>query len=164
MARRQLGLEERVRVTPVRGDHQDPGVPLAEQLVVEPLAVEQHVREAPAVEVARLDVTFEPHHPTEQATARVRGRLGPEAANGTRRVMGLGRVDPEKPHGVDRAVAECDHDRVAVEHVEDARTRRRLVVLAADPPAARRRGGNDDDRHDHAPGDHGTSDTDVRPR
>jgi hypothetical protein len=68
-------------------DDEQPGVAASEQLVVEPPAVDDDVREPTVVPIALLDVGFELHRPPRQVLPGERGRLGPEAFDGLGRVV-----------------------------------------------------------------------------
>jgi len=89
MLRVELLVEHVACVGTVGIDDEQPCVAATEQLVVEPLAFEVHVREASAVHVAALDVVLETHELTEQPSARERGGLGTEAADGLRGMVRL---------------------------------------------------------------------------
>src|SRR6266700_4209851 len=82
----ELLAQRRPRVRVVGLDDEQPGVAEAEQLIVEPLAVDDDVREQTPVPVPLLDVELELHRPPEELRARVRGRLGPEALDGLDRM------------------------------------------------------------------------------
>ena len=77
-------------------DDQQPGVAAGQEVVVEPVAVDLHVGQEPAVAVPALAVEAEPDRPALQAPAGEGGGLRPEAAHRAVRVDGLGRVDPEQ--------------------------------------------------------------------
>jgi hypothetical protein len=72
-------------------DHQEAGIAAPQQLVVEPLAVDDDVREAAAVPVTSLDVVLELHRPSRQLLLGERGGLGAEALDRLGRVVRLGR-------------------------------------------------------------------------
>ena len=76
----------------IRFDDQQAGVAAPEQLVVEPLAVQDDVREAAAVLIALLDVGFELYRPSRQVRLGEGGGLGPEAFDGLGRVVGFRRT------------------------------------------------------------------------
>lgn len=154
----ELGRQELTGVRAVGGEHQEPGVAAAQELVVEPTALDDDVGESPTVLIARLDVAFELHHPAGQMPRGEPGCLGTEALDTLRGMVRLRRVDTEQPHGVNATVLERHDDRVTVDHLDDAGLRRRAVPRLTEPPSTRGRRGDHRKRHDGAPRDHGTCD------
>ena len=65
-------------------------------------------------------------------------------------LAGLRRINPEQPDRVRRPVRERDHDRVAVDHLDDACAWRSVLTLQAEPPTEHGRDGK------YGDGNHGT--------
>jgi hypothetical protein len=76
-------------VGPIGLDHEQPREPAPQQLVVEAVPIDDHVREPAVIDVTRLDITFEANGPPGEPRRRVGRGLGAEALDALRGVMRL---------------------------------------------------------------------------
>jgi len=88
----QLGAQHGARVRSVGRDHEEAAVAASEQLVVEAVAVHQHVREQPAVLVTRFGVELEGDMPADELGLRELARDVPEALDRLARIDDLGSI------------------------------------------------------------------------
>ena len=144
----ELLVEHRARVRVVGLDDEQARVALLEQeLVLEALSVEVDVRQVAAVDVVAFDVVLEPHELPVEASPRVRRSLGPVALHRLGGMVRLGRVNAQESNRVAHAAA-FDHDRVTVEHLDDAVLLIGRASLLTGPPPHHRGGGQHGDHHD----------------